>query len=381
MGVGADDPAERHVHAPGGSHSDGSDEHGHGLGTAPRPGGPARDGQAHPHPHHRGVRRLVTGVLHAHSHDHGDSIDEEALASREGLRVLWVSLAALLGVAVVQALIVMISHSVGLLADTIHNFADALTAVPIGLAFLLGRRRPTHRYTYGFGRAEDLAGLSVVVVIAFSAAAVVWESISRLAHPHAVGRLWAVALAGVLGWAGNETVARYRIGVGRRIGSAALVADGRHARVDGFTSLAVVVGAVGVAAGWPDADPIVGLLISVAILGVLWGAGRDVMRRLMDAVEPETVDLIRRTALEVDGVVGVDHVRVRWLGHELSASLDLTVPVTLSIGRAHEIAETVHHHLLHEVPRLADVTIHTNPTHADGDDPHALTAHHRHRPR
>ena len=379
MGVAADGPAERHVHAPEESHSAGSDQHAHGHGTAPRSGGPSRAG--HAHPHHRGLRGLLTRVFHAHSHDHGDTIDEYVLASREGLRALWISLTALLGVAVVQALIVMISHSVGLLADTIHNFADALTAVPIGLAFLLGRRRPTHRYTYGFGRAEDLAGLSVVVVIAFSAAAVVWESISRLAHPHAVGRLWAVALAGGLGCAGNEVVARYRIGVGRRIGSAALVADGRHARVDGFTSLAVVAGAVGVAAGWPDADPIVGLLISVAILGVLWGAGRDVMRRLMDAVEPGTVVLIRRTALQVDGVVAVDHVRVRWLGHELSASLDLTVPMTLSIGRAHEVAETVHHRLLHQVPRLADVTIHTNPTHADGDDPHALTAHHRRRSR
>jgi cation diffusion facilitator family transporter len=155
------------------------------------------------------------------------------------------------------------------------------------------------------------------------------------------------------------------------------VADGRHARVDGFTSLAVVVGAAGVAAGWRLADPVVGLLISVAILGVLWGAGRDVLRRLMDAVDPQTVEEIRRQALQVENVLGVDHIRVRWLGHELYAALDLTVPATLSIARAHQIAETVHHHLLHEVPRLADVTIHTNPSHAAGDDPHALTAHHR----
>jgi cation diffusion facilitator family transporter len=320
---------------------------------------------------------LLREIFRPHSHDPADKVDHNLAASREGIRAVWMSLLGLLGVAVIQALVVLISHSVGLLADTIHNVADALTAVPIGLAFVIGRRRPTRRYTYGFGRAEDLAGLSVVAVIALSAVTVVWESLDRIAHPQPVGHLWAVALAGLVGFAGNEIVARYRITVGGRIGSAALVADGQHARVDGVTSLAVVAGAAGVAAGWSLADPIVGLVISVAILIVLWGAGRDVFRRLMDAVDPATVEEIRRRALEVEDVLAVDHVRVRWLGHELYAAVDLTVPATISISRAHEIAETVNHRLLHEVPRLADVTIHTNPSHAAGDDPHALTAHHR----
>jgi cation diffusion facilitator family transporter len=336
---------------------------------------PGGDDPDHHHP--GGWRGVVTRVSHPHRHDHADSLDRNLLASRAGIRALWISLTALLLVAVLQGIVVMVSGSVGLLSDTIHNFADALTAVPIGLAFLIGRRQPTRSYTYGFGRAEDLAGLSVVAVIALSAATAVWESIVRITHPSSVTHLWAVALAGVLGFLGNEVVARYRITVGRRIGSAALVADGRHARVDGFTSLAVVAGAAGVAVGWSLADPIVGLLISGAILAVLWGAGRDVLRRLMDAVDPDTVEQIRNLALQVDGVQSVDHVRVRWLGHELYAALDLTVPASLSIASAHQIAETVHHRLLHEVPRLADVTIHTNPSHAAGDDPHALTAHHR----
>ncbi len=336
----------------------------------------------HSHGHHeRGHRPgwwgFVVGLVRPHSHDHSDSFDQELLTSKAGTRALWISLAGLLATAAVQAAIVALTHSIGLLADTIHNFADALTAVPIGLAFAVGRRPATRRYTYGFGRAEDLAGLSVVAVIAFSVLTALWESVNRLAHPHQVGHLWVVAVGGGLGFLGNEVAARYRISVGRRIGSAALVADGRHARADGFTSLAVVAGAGGVAAGWRLADPVVGVLISVAIVAVLWGAGRDVFRRLMDGTDPATSDQIRQQALGVEGVLGVDQVRVRWLGHELHANLDLTVPGSLSIARAHQIAETVHHRLLHEVPRLVDVSIHTNPSDASGDDPHALTAHHR----
>lgn len=373
-------------------------DHGHDHGSE---NGGGRDGHHHEsqgphhdhdhgpesHAHPPGIRGLLTGVIRPHSHDHNDSLDQELLASQAGIRALWVSLIGLLATAVIQATIVAVSHSVGLLADTIHNFADALTAVPIGLAFLIGRRRPTRRYTYGFGRAEDLAGLTVVGVIALSVVVAAWEATARLIHPEMVGHLWAVAAGGLIGFAGNELAARYRITVGRRIGSVALVADGQHARADGFTSLAVVAGAAGVAAGWPAADAVVGLLISAAIAVVLWGAARDVFRRLMDATDPATVEQVRRLALEVEGVEGVDLVRVRWVGHELHATVELSVRSTMSIAEAHEIAELVHHRLLHEVPRLVDVTIHTNPRQEGepagppGDDPHALTAHHRARRR
>jgi len=321
----------------------------------------------------------ITKVLRPHSHDPAESFDEALEASREGTRVLWITLAGLLATAAVQGVIVVLSSSVGLLADTIHNASDALTALPIGLAFVMGRRPPTTRYTYGYGRAEDLAGMTVVAVIALSAVTAAWEAVNRLIHPHSISHLWAVGVAGAIGFVGNEVAAHYRITVGRRIGSAALVADGRHARTDGFTSLAVVAGAIGVAVGWPLADPIVGLVITVAILAVLRTAVRDVYRRLMDAADPSTVDQIRHEALLVNGVVEVDHVRVRWLGHELHASIEVTVPADMSIAQAHATAELVHHRLLHEVPRLTDVTIHANPTHEAGTDPHALTAHHRQR--
>src|SRR5579864_3220447 len=233
-------------------HDDGSPaEHHHGHA----------DHDEHHHSRRTGPWAFVTKIVRPHSHDPADSLDQALLTSREGTRVLWISLVGLLATAAVQALVVVLSGSVGLLSDTIHNASDALTALPIGLAFVMGRRAPTTRYTYGFGRAEDLAGSAVVAVIALSAVAAAWEAINRLMHPHSVTHLWAVGVAGAIGFLGNELAARYRIVVGRRIGSAALVADGRHARTDGFTSLAVVGGAIGVAAGWRLADPIVGLLI------------------------------------------------------------------------------------------------------------------------
>lgn len=350
----------------------------------------------HPHEHHRqgdgrhpvdrstGRRAALDRLLHVlrhshgHGHGHGDSLDQALLASRDGTRALWISLIGLLVTAGLQAVIVVLSSSVGLFADTVHNATDALTAIPIGLAFVIGRRPATSRYTYGFGRAEDLAGLAVVAVMSLSAATALWVAVTRLMHPHPVTHLWAVFVGGAIGFAGNELAAHYRIRVGRRIGSAALIADGRHARADGFASLAVVAGAIGVAVGWPLADPIVGLLISVAILAVLRTTARDVWRRLMDATEPETVEHIRQEALSIEGVVGADRVRVRWVGHELHASLDLVLPGTMSLVAAHDTAELVHHRLLHAVPRLVDVTIHTDPAHEPDADPHVLTAHHHH---
>lgn len=160
------------------------------------------------------------------------------------------SLVILGGTAAIQMGVVVLSGSVALLGDGLHNLADALTSVPLLFAFALARRPATKRYTYGFGRAEDLGGLFVIVMIAISSGIAAWEAVDRLIHPQAVSHLWVVALAAVVGFVGNEVVARYRIRVGRRIGSAALVADGLHARTDGFTSLAVLFGAAGVALGW-----------------------------------------------------------------------------------------------------------------------------------
>ncbi|SED14508.1 cation diffusion facilitator family transporter [Amycolatopsis tolypomycina] len=311
-----------------------------------------------------------------HSHDSADRVDRALETSRRGLRVLGWSFAALFVTAVAQLVLVLLTGSVALLGDTVHNFADALTAVPLGVAFLLGRRAATRRYTYGFGRAEDLAGVVVVLVVAASAAIAGYESVVRLLDPQPVAHPWVVAAAGVIGFAGNELVARYRIKVGREIGSAALVADGVHARTDGFTSLAVVGGAAGVAFGFPAADPIVGLGITVAILFVLRDTAKEVFRRLLDAVDPASVELAERTAREVDGVLGARDLRMRWIGHHLRAELAVTVAAGLTIEAAHALAHEVEHRLLHTIPRLTAVVVHTEPARG-ADQAHETVAHHR----
>ncbi|MGW3963548.1 cation diffusion facilitator family transporter [Amycolatopsis sp. NPDC005003] len=311
-----------------------------------------------------------------HSHDSADRVDHALETSRRGIRALAWSFAALSVTAVAQLVLVLVTGSVALLGDTIHNFADALTAVPLGVAFLLGRRAATRRYTYGLGRAEDLAGVVVVLVVAASAAIAGYESVARLLDPRPVAHPWVVALAGVIGFAGNELVARYRIGVGREIGSAALVADGLHARTDGFTSLAVVAGAAGVAFGFPAADPIIGLVITVAILFVLRDAAKEVFRRLLDAVDPASVELAERTARAVDGVLGARDLRMRWIGHHLRAELAVTVAADLTVEVAHTLAHEVEHRLLHTIPRLSAVVVHTEPA-TGADRAHETVAHHR----
>jgi cation diffusion facilitator family transporter len=311
-----------------------------------------------------------------HSHDSADRVDHALETSRRGMRALGWSFAALSSTAVAQLVLVLVTGSVALLGDTIHNFADALTAVPLGVAFLLGRRAATRRYTYGLGRAEDLAGVVVVLVVAASAAIAGYESVTRLLDPRPVAHPWVVAAAGVIGFAGNELVARYRIRIGREIGSAALVADGLHARTDGFTSLAVVAGAAGVAFGFPAADPVVGLVITVAILFVLRDTAKEVFRRLLDAVDPASVELAERTARAVGGVLGARDLRMRWIGHHLRAELAVTVAADLTVEAAHALAHEVEHRLLHTIPRLTAVVIHTEPA-TGADRAHETVAHHR----
>jgi cation diffusion facilitator family transporter len=336
----------------------------------------------HRHQHHRhvgergGLRGRLDGLLHRHHHDGSETVASALEASHEGMRALAISLGGLALTALLQLAVALASGSVALLADTVHNFADALTAVPLAIAFWIGRRPPTTRYTYGYGRAEDLAGIFIVVTIAVSGALAAWQAIDRLLHPVQVRHVGWVLAAGVIGFIGNELVAVYRIRVGRRMGSAALVADGLHARADGLTSLAVVGGALGVAAGFPLADAIVGLLIALAILFVLADAARDVYRRLMDSVDPALVDHVHHVVRAVPGVEAVDDVRVRWIGHELHAQIEVVSDCDLTLARAHEIAEEARHRLLHEVPRLTQATIHTSPCSHDGNDHHALTAHH-----
>ena len=341
---------------------------GHGHGHGHRHG--------HGHEERGGVVGGLMSVFRPHSHDAADSVDPALEASAEGVRAVKISLVALLVTALAQAVVVVVTGSVALLADTIHNFSDALTAVPLWIAFVLGRRPASRRYTYGYGRAEDLAGVFIVAMIALSAVVAGYESVRRLLEPQPISNVGVLIAAGLIGFAGNELVAVYRIRVGRRIGSAALVADGLHARTDGFTSLAVVVGALGMLAGFPLADPIIGLVITVAILVVLKGAATDIYRRLMDAVDPELVDTAEASLRAVPGVADVEELRLRWIGHRVRAETGIVVDPALGIVEAHDIATAAKHSLLHGVPRLVDATVHVSPRNTSGHDHHAALAHH-----
>jgi cation diffusion facilitator family transporter len=330
------------------------------------------------HGHSSGLVGRVVGFVRPHSHDAGDKVDAAMEASAQGMRALWISLAVLVTTAVLQAIVVAFSGSVALLGDTLHNAADALTAVPLAVAFVVGRRPPNRRYTYGYGRAEDLAGVIIVLIMALSSIAAATEAVDRLLHPQLVTNLIAVAIAAVIGFAGNEVVARYRIDVGRRIGSAALVADGLHARTDGFTSLAVLIGVGGVALGWKWADPVIGLVITVAILAVLRQAAREIYRRLMDAVDPALVDQTEQTLRDVPGVLDVGEVRLRWIGHRLRAECEIIVDGGASAVQAHQITVAAEHQLLHALPRLSAALVHADPQPDQAhDDHHAVLAPHR----
>ena len=343
----------------------GPHEHDHG----------ATDDHGHDHEHRGGIRGAVSAIFHPHSHDAADSIDSALEASERGIHAVKVSFVALMVTALAQLAVVALTGSVALLADTIHNFSDALTAVPLFLAFRLSRRPANRRYTYGYRRAEDLAGVFVLLMIATSAVIAAWEAIDRLIHPQAVDHVGVLFVAGLAGFVGNELVALYRIREGNAIGSAALVADGHHARTDGFTSLAVAVGAIAAWAGLDRADPLIGLGISIAIFVVLGGAARQIYYRLMDAIDPAIVDQIESAVATSPGVLAVAPPKVRWLGHRLVADLDITVPASLPVREAHAIAEEVRHSLLHRVPHLDDAHVHVDP-----DDAHAHEAagHHAH---
>ncbi|MFJ3980363.1 cation diffusion facilitator family transporter [Streptomyces fungicidicus] len=354
--------SDRHHH--GHEHGHGHDhhhEHGHG----------------HEHGHRRSVFRRLAHLLAPHSHETADKLDPALESSARGMRALWVSLAVLGVTALAQAVVVAVSGSVALLGDTVHNVADALTAVPLGIAFVLGRRAATRRFTYGYGRAEDLAGIAIVLTIAASAAFAGWTAFARLLEPRPVEHVPVVAVAALVGFAGNEWVARYRIRVGREIGSAALVADGLHARTDGFTSLAVLLSAGGAALGWRFADPVVGLAITAAIVLVLRDAAREVFRRVMDAVDPALVDRAEEALTRVPGVRGVGELRLRWIGHRLRAEVAVVVDGGATLREAHHVAVEAEHALLHAVPRLTAALVHADPEPVPGAaDPHLALAHH-----
>ena len=295
-----------------------------------------------------------------HRHDHGGGhghthgvIDPSIASTERGIWAVKWSFVILAATAALQLGVVYVSGSVALLADTIHNVGDATTAIPLWIAFVLARRKPSKTFTYGLGRAEDLAGLVIVLIILLSALVAGYQALSRLIDPQPVQQLGWLAAAGIVGFLGNEAVAVFRIRVGRQMNSAALIADGYHARTDGLTSLAVVLGAFGVWLGYPFADPIIGLLITVAIFGIVWQSSKAVITRMLDGVEPGLVEEIHHAAEHVPGVEQVVDAKARWLGHDLHAEVTIAVNDNLTVAAANAISTALQGELRAHMPALA----------------------------
>ena len=331
-----------------------------------------------PHEHHSHDNHHDHGHPHAdekgHGHEHG-KVEAELYSNREGLRAVQISTAGMLLVALLQFAIAFIGGSAGLFADALHNLGDVLTTVALWIAFVISSRAANARYTYGYHRAEDLAGIFIVLVIIASAVASAVESIQKLISGEVPTYLILSMAAAVIGIAGNEILAQYKISVGKRINSVPLIADGQHSRIDGLTSLAALIGLIGVALGLRLADPIAGLVITVVIIGVVYSTTRSVLSRLLDAVDPHIIPAIINVASETPGVEGVTDPRARWVGHTLHISLNVEVDPDLTLAKAHAIAEEVRHRLFHSIEGTSEVLIHTDPASHHGDF-HQLVAHH-----
>ncbi|HVB72605.1 MAG TPA: cation diffusion facilitator family transporter [Ktedonobacteraceae bacterium] len=309
-----------------------------------------------------------------HGHEHG-KVDADLYGNKAGLRAVQIATAGMLLVAIIQFTIATIGGSAGLFADALHNLGDVFTTIALWIAFVVSNRAANHRYTYGYYRSEDLAGIFIVLVIIASAIAGAVESIQKLTSGNVPTQIYLSMAAALVGVIGNETLAQYKISVGKRINSVPLVADGQHSRIDGLTSLAAFVGLIGVKLGFPMADPVAGILITMVILTVVYSTSRSVIQRLLDAVDPRVVPSIIDTARQVPGVEAVTDVRARWVGHTMHVVMNIEVDPDLTLVRAHAIAEEVRHRLFHTIKGMSEAIIHTDPSGESGDH-HQSVAHH-----
>ncbi|MDE2777679.1 MAG: cation diffusion facilitator family transporter [Chloroflexota bacterium] len=320
------------------------------------------DGGHHHHHHSGNILVKIAGALHlpgfTHDHSHIDMAGDRAfLDNRLAVRTVWIALIALGLTTALQIVITIASGSVALLADTVHNLGDALNSIPLLFAFYIARRAANKRYTYGYGRLEDIAGVFIVISIGFSAAYIIYESVQRLLNPLPLENLEWIALASLVGFVGNELVALMQIRVGRQIGSDAMIADGQHALIDGLTSLAVLIAVVGTLIGVPILDPIVGVVIGIAIIGITWNAIKAVWYRMMDAVNPHLVEHVEAHARAVAGVEDVLTLRLRWVGHRMYGVMKVAVPADTTLEASADIVRAVQREASHVIPQLEELTV------------------------
>jgi cation diffusion facilitator family transporter len=302
-------------------------------------------------------------------------VDPSLATSEKGLwAVKWSSIVLFAG-ACFQLGVVFLSGSISLLSDTIHNFGDAGTAVPLGIAFILGRRKANKRFTYGYGKAEDIAGIVVILFMFASAMYALYISIERIFHPQAISHLWVVAVASLVGFVINEGAAIFRIRVGKQIQSQALIADGYHARTDGWSSLAVLFGAIGVWLGFSLADPLVGIIITIVILHTTWNSAKEVFARAIDGVDSDVTEEILHAVNHTPGVKKVSNLRARWIGHTLHTEMTIVVDKTLSLLQTHKIVDEVEANLKSHIPHMSHSTIDVEPSGHSKEETHISELH------
>lgn len=323
----------------------------------PHPHGHSHDNHHHHHSSNILVKIAMALHLPGFGHDHSHAADSAMLDNQLAVRTVWIALFALGATTALQILIYAASGSVALLADTVHNLGDALNSVPLLIAFYLARRAANRRYTYGFGRLEDIAGVFIVLSIGFSAAYILVESFRKLVDPQPLHNLEWIALASLVGFVGNELVALMQIRVGRQIGSDAMVADGQHARIDGLTSLAVLIAVLGTLIGLPILDPIVGIVIALAIVGITWNAIKAIWYRLMDAVDPHLVEHVEAHVRGIEAVQAIQSLRLRWVGHRMYGVITVQVAADTTFEQSQAIVRGIQHEARQVIPQLDDMTV------------------------
>jgi cation diffusion facilitator family transporter len=306
-------------------------------------------------------------IFHLHSRPAHLSVpDEDAGASR-----VFVGSFLILGLtAVLEIGISSVSGSVSLLSDAVHNVSDALTGVPLWVAFFFSRKKPTARYSYGYGKFEDLAGVMIVVLVLLSSVFSITRSFGKLLHPQIFLHPGWVALASVTGFLGNEAVAFLRIRAGRRTGSVSLVADGQHARVDGLVSLSVLAGVAGSLTGHLRWDPLVGILLGVVTFLIGVRMGWMVGTHLSDGIDSGVLETIRRAALDEPGIREVSRVRARWMGHRMICDLLVVLDHPVSLPDSRQRARAVEERIRKALPFMDDVLVVATPYgEGDGNSP------------
>ena len=287
--------------------------------------------------------------------------DADEVNRGKAIRAIVFSSLGLLATSTLELFVVVLSGSVALLSDALHNLGDVFTTVGVYLGFRASRKVATRKYPYGYGRAEDLAGIVIVAAIWSSAVLAAWQSYEKLVTGRGTSHLPLGMLAATIGIVGNQMVARYKLKVGREIKSAPLIVDARHSMLDALASGGALLGLIGVALGFRVADPLAGFAIALLIVRIGVVATRDVVSRLMDANDEELGRAVLAAIDRIPAVKAVSDLRVRWLGRQVEVRIRVHLPATMPFSAAHDVTHQVERAVLEVIPDVREVTVEPVP--------------------